>query len=261
MTYTHFYILRLQFLGFRLHGWQKQPKTKTGHEFLDKTLDFVLGEGVPFKSLGAGRTDSKVSALDFPVSLMMTSTIEDEDSFLNLMNDNLPSDMRLLSIAQADPKVNIIQHAKEKEYIYMFAYGEKSHPFSSPFITTLPQTLDIELMQTAAKLFEGTHYLKKYCCKPTENMNFNRLITTCEIKENTLFTANFFPKKSYVLQIKGKGFMRYQIRLMMGMLFEIGKGNISLEDFKKTLSKSDDDTSLRDIAPGSGLHLYGVVFE
>lgn len=82
----------------------------------------------------------------------------------------------------------------------------------------------------------------------------------CEIVKNDILEASFFPKKSYVLKVKGKGFMRYQIRLMMAMLFELGKGNTSIQEIKDSLKETNDRLPLRTIAPASGLHLYKVTF-
>ena len=56
-----FYLVNVQFLGYRFHGWQKQPNTKTVHLMIDRTLKYILGEQ-KFKTLGAGRTDAMVSA-------------------------------------------------------------------------------------------------------------------------------------------------------------------------------------------------------
>ena len=55
------YLIKIQFLGYRFHGWQKQPKTKTLHSEIDRTLRYVLKDH-KFKTLAAGRTDAKVSA-------------------------------------------------------------------------------------------------------------------------------------------------------------------------------------------------------
>jgi tRNA pseudouridine38-40 synthase len=74
-------------------------------------------------------------------------------------------------------------------------------------------------------------------------------------------TASFFPKQSYVLRVKGKGFLRYQIRLMMAALVELGKGNLSLSAIENSLKEDNDRQYLRTIAPGSGLQLYKVDFE
>ena len=61
MKYKYFYVVTIQFLGFRFHGWQKQTNAKTLHEMVDKSLEFVFHH-TNFKTLGASRTDAKVSA-------------------------------------------------------------------------------------------------------------------------------------------------------------------------------------------------------
>ncbi len=68
MNYKHTYLVTIQYLGFRFHGWQKQPNLKTGHLFLDKTLKFIY-KGIRLKSLGVGRTDARVSATHFAFQL------------------------------------------------------------------------------------------------------------------------------------------------------------------------------------------------
>ena len=47
-----YYLVKVQFLGYRFHGWQKQPNTKTVHLMIDRTLNYILGEQ-SFKTLGA----------------------------------------------------------------------------------------------------------------------------------------------------------------------------------------------------------------
>ena len=114
--------------------------------------------------------------------------------------------------------------------------------------------LDIEKMKIAAKLYEGTHNFIKYCSKPSHNTKVTRQVLLCEIVENQLYSANFFPEKSYYLSIKSQGFLRYQVRLIMGQLFELGKGNITIDDIKSSLLPIDT-VPVRNIAPGSALIL------
>jgi tRNA pseudouridine38-40 synthase len=73
-------------------------------------------------------------------------------------------------------------------------------------------------------------------------------------------TANFFPETSYVLKVRGMGFLRYQIRLMMGVLVELGKHKISIDFIINSLKVNNDRKFLRHIVPGSGLQLYDVKF-
>ncbi|WP_452601242.1 tRNA pseudouridine synthase A [Pontimicrobium sp. MEBiC06410] len=255
----YFYVINIQYLGYRFHGWQKQPNLKTLHLMVDRTLNYIL-EKQYFKTLVSGRTDAMVSAENAAFELFLKAPIEDFDAFLELFNYNLPQDIRALSIREVDAKFNIIKHSKVKEYIYMFAFGGKFHPFCAPIMTTILDDLDVELMAEGAKLFEGEHYFKNYCYKPTDNGIYNRTILSCELVKNTKYTANFFPEHSYLLKVKGKGFMRNQIRLMMGTLIELGQGKRTLEDIKASL-KEDYSGQIYYIAPASGLILNNIAFE
>lgn len=226
---------------------------------VDRTLNFIL-EGQCFKSLASGRTDAMVSAEEAAIELFLYEPIEDKVAFLKLFNTNLPQDIRALAIKEVDAKFNIINNSKVKEYLYLFAFGDKFHPFCAPILTTILEDLDIEIMKKGAKLFQGEHYLKTYCYKPSDNGIYNREILTCEIIENTIYSANFFPKKSYLLRVRGKGFMRNQIRLMMGALIDLGKGKLTLNDIKKSL-EPENTIKMEYIAPASGLILKSLQFE
>lgn len=255
----YFYVITVQYLGYRFHGWQKQPDVKTLHLMVDRTLNFIL-EGKRFKSLSSGRTDAMVSAECAAFELFLFEPIVDETAFLELFNYNLPQDIRALSIREVDEKFNIIQHSKIKEYLYLFAFGEKCHPFCAPIMTTILDDLDIVKMKQGAKLFEGEHYFKSYCYKATNNGIYTREILTCELVENTIYNANYFPKKTYLLRVRGKGFMRNQIRLMMGALIDLGKGKLTTEYIKSSLL-ADSTIKMDYIAPASGLILNKIEFE
>ena len=260
MKYKHSYLVSIQYLGFRFHGWQKQKNVMSLHEMIDKTLGFVLSD-IDFKTLGSGRTDSKVSANKYCFQLFLHELIDNVD-FIDAFNSNAPSDLKILSLELvSDNSFNIIQSTKLKEYHYYFSYGTKNHPFAASLLVGFEDDLDIELMKQGALLFEGTHHFQKYCTEPTKETTFKRKILSCIIDENTILTANFFPEKSYVLKVKGKGFLRYQIRLMMGVLVELGKHHITLDYIQESLRETNDAKPLRTIAPGSGLQLYDVIFE
>lgn len=256
MKYSFSYLIKIQFLGFRFSGWQKQTNAKTLHDMVDKTLSFVFAH-FDFKTIGVGRTDAKVSANCYYLQLFCDK-ITNENDFLSSLNSNFPGDFKALMIKEVDVKFNIINTPKVKEYHYYFSFSEKNHPFAAPFLVNIDDNLNLELMKVAAKLFEGEHYFHKYCTKPSESTIFKRTINACEIVENTILTASFFPEKSYILKVRGKGFLRYQIRLMMATLFEVGKGNLDLDFIKKSLKENNDRKFMRNIAPASGLQLYDI---
>ncbi len=223
---------------------------------VDKTLSFTVLKQ-DFKTIGVGRTDAKVSANCYYFQLF-THLILDENVFLESLNSNFPADFRAISMQKIDTSFNIIGAEKVKEYHYYFSFGTKNNPYAAPFIVNVNDDLHIELMQKAAQLFSGEHYFHKYCTKPSENTIFKRTVDSCEIVVNDILVANFFPEKSYILKVKGKGFLRYQIRLMMATLFEVGKGNLDLQFIESSLKEDNDRKSLRNIAPSSGLQLYDV---
>ncbi|MCG2461401.1 tRNA pseudouridine(38-40) synthase TruA [Flavobacteriaceae bacterium F89] len=253
------YLLKIQFLGFRYSGWQNQPGQRTVEGMLYKTLKFIM-PGKKIKILGAGRTDAKVSALDAAFELFLEEEpIGDFEKFIEAFNLNLPPDIKALEVTEVVGEFNIIQHPKFKEYVYLFSYGEKNHPFSAPFMAHIPGPLDIGLMKSACTLFVGTHDFAVYTARAQKNTKTRRTISGCEIKENAILTANFFPKKSYMLTVRGEGFMRYQVRMMMGALIQLGRGELTVADLENSLI---DASALRltYVAPGSGLMLKRLEF-
>ena len=141
----YYYVIHIQYLGYRFHGWQKQPNLKTVHLMIDRTLKYIL-DGKYFKTMGSGRTDAMVSVENTAFELFLCHKIDDEITFLNLLNYNLPQDLRALSITEVDKKFNIIHDSVEKEYWYLFAHGQKCHPFCAPIMTIILDKLDIDLM-------------------------------------------------------------------------------------------------------------------
>lgn len=261
MRTRYYYLVKIQFLGYRLHGWQHQPRLKTIEGLVKKTLKFVL-EDVRFKILGASRTDAMVSAQEAAFELFIDQQpLEDTVEFLADFNRNLPPDIRAVSIREVDAAFNIIKQPRKKEYVYLFAFGEKSHPFCAPLLATFLEPLNVNLMAEGARLFEGRHNFRNYCTKPTEHTVVEREIIKCEIVVNDVVYASFFPEKSFALHVHGTGFLRNQIRLIMGTLVLLGRGELSLEQISSSLDPNVGiDVPMNYIAPGSGLILNEVTF-
>ncbi len=252
------YLIHIQYLGYRYHGWLKQPGLKTVEFMIEKTLKFIFGHD-EFKIIGSSRTDSKVSANHSGFELFLNQPVSISE-FIKEFNLNLPNDIKVLKIEPVDKKFNIINSPKVKEYIYLFSFGEKCHPFSAPLIYSFPDNLDIELMKKGALLFQGKHDFRRYCTKPKPKTVFEREVLVSKIEENNIYQANFFPRVSYAYHIHSKGFMRYQVRLIMGQLLSLGRGEIELDDITESL-KGNSNQPLRHIAPSSGLVLNQTRWE
>lgn len=258
--YLHFYLVKIEFLGFRFHGWQKQSDVKTVHEMVDKTLSFVF-EHKDFKTMGGSRTDAMVSALDYSFQLFVNEPIENQQAFLDKLNSNFPLDIRALSVRSVDGNFNIYHSSIEKEYHYFFAHNQKPHPYSSPFLFTHPNKLDIDMMKKGARIFLGHHNFKAYCTQPKPGTNLDREILKSEITNNTEFSASFFPEQSFVFKVRSSGFVRNQVRLMMGHLLQVGSGKLELDSIENSLTTGERVHSLESTAPASGLHLANTLWE
>ncbi len=254
----YYYLIHIQYLGYRYHGWLKQPELKTIEFMIEKTVRFILGH-TNFKILGTSRTDSKVSANHSAFELFVNNPLN-INQLLRDFNQNLPNDIKVIKIEKKDKHFNIINAPRIKEYIYLFSFGEKCHPFSAPLISSFQDNLDLDLMKKGALLFKGKHNFKRYCTKPNPGTIFEREVLVSKIEENNIYKASFFPAKTYAYHIHSKGFMRYQVRLIMGQLFSLGRGETGLNEIKESL-KGDNDNPLRHIAPSSGLILNKMEFE
>lgn len=250
----NYYLIHLQFLGFRFHGWQLQKDVKTVQYMLNRTLVTVLGHE-NFKTLGASRTDSMVSA-NHHLCQLATEEELDLNEFVEKMNFNLPQDIRILKLENKEKKFNLLNSKKIKTYHYYFTFGAKTHPFIAPLVTNIIDDLDLEKMQKAAELFIGEHNFRQYCYRGNENKIYIRKVFESKIFETNDFQGTFFPEKIYCFKVSGNGFMRNQIRLMMGTLFQLGIGKITIDQIQKTLEKENTETRpIGFIAPASGLVL------
>jgi len=255
------YLFYVQYLGFRYHGWQKQPGVKTIQEMLQRSFKGWLGHD-GFNILGAGRTDAGVSCIKGAFELFSGEEILDLEGLLGGVNEYLPDDIRLLSVEKVGPRFNIIQDVKEKEYRYHFSFGNKPHPFSTPFTVVFPDRLDIPKMVEGAKLFEGENDFRNFCTKPKPETVFKRIISESEISmvsgPNGHWEIN---EPTYCFRVRGKGFLRNQVRLMVGALHDLGRGIIELEELDESLKGKRPIQPLSRKAPARGLVLQEVVFD
>ncbi len=252
--------MRIAFLGFRYSGWQHQPGTRTLEGMLRKTLRHVL-PGRQVKLLGAGRTDARVSAADFAIQMLLSGDpLSSESGFLEAMDLNLPPDIRLSAIEKVSPGFNAIRDCRQKTYRYYFTWGTKPHPYCAPLLGYFPGELNVDLMQQGARHFEGEHDFRALLASPTAHTQTRRRVLRCHLHRNTELTASFFPTLTWVLEVSGQGFGRYQVRRMMAALVALGRGTLDLSTLLGSL-ENGSALPLSEIAPASGLHLMEVQFD
>jgi tRNA pseudouridine38-40 synthase len=247
-----YYRLALQYKGTRYSGWQVQPAEKTIQGELNQALKLIT-KNDDVKSMGSGRTDAGVHALDQVVKIAIHLEINPEN-LLKALNSNLPDDIRVVGAEKSDDSFMPTVHAKSKEYHYRFTSGRTVTAFQTDFIAHQSFDLNLDLMNKACSLLIGEHDFLNYYCEGTEVSSTVRSIFECEILE--VKETGFMPPH-LMLRIVGSGFLKQMVRLIVGALWNVGRGKISLEDFKKSLLPPRGDR-LGIVAPPDGLYLARV---
>ena len=242
-NYKYNYLLELQFLGFRYSGWQIMPGQKTVEGMLYKTLQFIW-KHENFKIFGAGRTDAKVSAEQFYAQVFCNETLN--DGFILELNYNLPRDIKIVSLIEARPKFNLLADSHSKTYRYSIGKTIDRDVFESPQRTFFKWELNWSLFAQALECFKGELNYKSFTVKASNNKNFNREVAV-DWKESDEHLDVFFTSQ---------GFLRYQIRLMIGACVLVAKQDLSLSELR-TMVKTGQGL-VKFIAPGSGLSLIQI---
>ncbi|HXH30026.1 MAG TPA: tRNA pseudouridine(38-40) synthase TruA [Bacteriovoracaceae bacterium] len=250
------YRLVIEYRGLRYLGWQIQPETsgKTVQGELNKALR-VISKSEQVRSLGAGRTDSGVHALG-QVAKVSIPLVIDPKNLIRALNVNLPDDIRVLEAAASDDAFMPTVNAKSKEYHYRFSAMRTFNAFQNDFIVNYPFELDLLKMREACAVLRGVHDFTNYFCEGTEVSSYVREIFECEILEVQQGDWNMFPSH-YQFRIVGNGFLKQMVRLLMGAIWNIGRGKITVDEFKTSLS-SVKIKKLGAVAPPFGLYMVRV---
>jgi tRNA pseudouridine38-40 synthase len=252
----NFYKLILQYRGTAYSGFQVQTEL---HKTIQGELNRVLKEiakSAEVKSIGSGRTDAGVHAFGQVVRICIPLVIN-EHGLMKALNSLLPDDIRVLDAEPCDDSFHPIFSAKSKEYNYVFSTAATS-PFATDLLTHFPYEIDIEKMNSACKIFLGEHDFVNFQCQGTEVATTVRRITECEVLcfDSVGHWSNVV-EKYYVIRVVGNGFLKQMVRLMVGALWNIGRGKIEEADLRRAL-KGTVQKRLGATAPPQGLYLKVV---
>jgi tRNA pseudouridine38-40 synthase len=252
-----YYRLTLQYKGTRYLGWQVQPDEAgvTVQGELNKALR-VISKSERVKSMGAGRTDAGVHALGQVAKVEIELKIAPEN-LLKALNVNLPNDIRIVSCELSNEDFFPTVHAKSKEYHYRFTCNRTFTAFQNDLIHNYPFELDIEKMREACKVLIGTHDFSNFYCEGTEVSHNIREIFECEILE--IPQGEWMLPPHYVFRIVGNGFLKQMVRLLVGAVWNIGRGKITLEDLRLALGPNKVQR-LGPVAPPEGLYMVRVIY-
>jgi tRNA pseudouridine38-40 synthase len=249
------YKVVLAYDGTNYFGWQKQPNVVSIQQSFEECIkkSFKMKN---VKTMGSGRTDAGVHARGQVVKLEIEVDIEPEN-LKKALNQNLPKDIQVRSIEKTDD-FHPTMDSKSKTYRYYFSDYD-FYPQDGRGVLKVSESLDIDKMKQAAKLFIGEHSFHNYFCVGTPVKSHIRNITQCEMKSTKLMTLYGEEVGVYFLEISGNGFLKQMVRLIFGALSAVGEGKLEPEMITKSLGL-EHDGKLAKVAPAKGLTLFQVTY-
>ena len=233
--------------GSRYRGWQRQSGTdNTIQGKLEQCLTKILGE--PIEISGSGRTDAGVHAEGQVASFHCESTMPAPE-ILTQLRRYLPEDIGIYSCRDVSPRFHARLNAREKTYRYRIWNSDTPCVFDRRYVAVLPEKLDVDAMRQAARYLEGEHDFSAFCGNPKFKKSTVRFIrsATIEEKENELR-----------ILFAGNGFIHNQVRIMVGTLIEVGRGERSPESIPALFGGKRQQAGF--LAPAQGLCLMEVTY-
>ena len=228
--------------GTRYHGWQVQPELETIQGVLERVVGEIEGSAVNVH--GSGRTDAGVHALAQVAAFDLTNPIP-IDNLRRAMNRLLPRDIRVLGCEEAPADFHPRFQAKAKTYEYRIWREEICPPFERLYVCHHPYPLDEAKMTAAAMCFVGEHDFTAYAAADEKD--------ECgRSKVRTIFFSSLERRGALLMyRVCGSGFLKHMVRLMVGALVEVGKGNLDAPSFEQKAGRA---------MPASGLFLVSVEY-
>lgn len=250
----HTWKLTVAYDGRHLCGWQAQHGVRTVQVELERALR-VLFDGENIVVHGSGRTDSGVHALG-QVASFRAERVRGPDQVRLALNALLPADVSCVKAELAPDGFHARFWATGKTYRYLIREGDARSPFWEGRAMRLKHRIDWDAYDAALACFRGTHDFTAFQGPPSgPPRRTERTIERCErtVLDSPLGTV-------HATTFDGPGFLRYQIRIMVGTALEVGIGKRQLDTIPALLARGKQ--GVRDdagrTAPPDGLYLVEV---
>lgn len=241
------YKATLAYDGYNYAGFQTQLNSLAIQDVIEEKLKIICG--YPVSLVMAARTDSGVHALGQVVHFDLVKECLPL-KLQNSLNALLPKDIYIKKIEAVEPHFHARYDAEGKKYLYLINHGEKDL-FLNHRAYYSYQVLDVAKMRTAAALFVGKH-------------DFTTFNTTAlaEVSDQTreIYSLTIKEKPHLILiEICGNGFLRHMVRMIVGTLTEVGKGQRTLAEVERMLNFPNKNQRRYNIVP-YGLYLAEVYY-
>ena len=240
------YCIIFAYDGTAYHGWQLQPNAPTVQRALEEALRMVLRADVGV--VGAGRTDTGVHARMMACHFDYEKELDCAHLAFKL-NCLLPSDIAVSEVKAVADDWHARFSAIARTYQYYII--TRKDAFLHPYALRLYFPLDVERMNEAARLLLTHEDFGCFCKSHSDNKT-----NLCTVTEAQWTTTD---DGTLVFRITANRFLRNMVRAIVGTLLEVGKGKMSIDDFRQVLL-SGKRTEAGESVPAKGLFLQEITY-
>ena len=236
----------IQYLGTHFYGWQRQPNHRSVQEDIENVLSAVLER--PVTLYGAGRTDTGVHAAAQVAHFNTTSPIP-AHRWADVLNSRLPQDILIRASAEVSPNWHARFSAIWRRYRYTIYTDNRPNLFVRPLSWHYYHApLEESLIQAALHPLIGRHHLAAF-----HRANSGRSHSWVDVQ-----AAECYRNGSFIhIEIQANGFLYGMVRLLVGMLVKVGRGDLHPKDFTD-LWVNQRREQVKYAAPAQGLCLLRV---
>jgi tRNA pseudouridine38-40 synthase len=242
------YFIKFSYLGTEFHGSQRQPNGITVQETMENALKMIFREEVPLTF--AGRTDAGVHAREMYAHFYLSDCqLSIAHNIVFRLNGILPNSIAIYDIVPVTEEAHARFTAKSRTYEYHIV--DHKDPFLQNLATRVRPGLDFRAMNEAAKHLIGKQDFASFC-----RSNTDAKTTICD-----LTFAHWEVKENghAVFTITADRFLRNMVRAVVGTLFEVGRGKMTIEQFKEVITQQSRSAA-GDSAPAEGLYLTQIIY-
>lgn len=239
------YKIAVSYDGTMFHGWAKQKNVRTVQQEIETLLSKVFNKNITIN--GSGRTDSYVHAIEQVFSFKVKNNNITPHKLLNILNKIKPNDIRFISVKKINDKFHARFSSKLKTYQYVINLG-RENVFNNNYVYNYRHTINLKLLKSTAKLFIGEHDFKSFSRSKLENTV--RIINKINFKKQD---------DKLLIIIKGNGFLRNMVRMIVGSLLDVNENKKTTDDIKKLLSNPIKGSAVTKV-PGCGLYLKKIQY-
>ncbi|MED0685454.1 tRNA pseudouridine(38-40) synthase TruA [Anoxybacillus ayderensis] len=234
--------------GTHFAGYQIQQQKRTVQGELEHALS-IIHKGQFVRVYASGRTDATVHAYGQVIHFDTPLAIPDE-KWPKALNALLPDDVIVKEASEVPPSFHARFSVKKKEYRYRVWIGEKN-VFLRHYVYYYPYKLHVTAMNEALRYVIGTHDFTSFCSAKTE----------IDDKVRTIYEAEVIQEgEELIFRLVGNGFLYNMVRIIVGTVLEVGRGERRAEEMKTILQQKSRSAAGK-TAPGHGLYLWHVSYD